>query len=70
MGTGVHQTQPDQLLTVVEVSKLLGVTTSCIRAWIGRRKIPFHKINRMVRIRMSTVIRLLAETEVPARPEQ
>lgn len=59
----------DDLLTVPEAACRLGVTPACIRAWVLRRKLPYVKINRLVRIQASVIDRLVADNTIPARGE-
>lgn len=56
------------LLTLPEASSLLRLKTSTLRAWVLRRKIPYLKIGRLVRVRRADVEALIAESVVPARP--
>jgi excisionase family DNA binding protein len=57
------------LLTVPETADLLRLRISTIRAWLLRRRLPYLKIGRSVRIRREDVEKLLASAFVPARPE-
>lgn len=59
----------DQLLTVREAARLTGFAEACWRSWILKRKIPFHRINRSIRISRSYIDRLLDQTRVPARED-
>ena len=54
-----------KLLTVDEVAALLRVRPSCIRRWIGERKIGIVHIGRLVRIPHEEVKRII---EVGTRP--
>jgi excisionase family DNA binding protein len=56
-----------RLLTVREAARLTGFTEACWRSWILKRKVPFHKINRSVRIAERDVEKLVEESLVPAR---
>jgi len=41
----------DNLLTISQVAEILQVKESTIRAWVFRKKIPFKKINHIIRFR-------------------
>ena len=43
----------NDLLTVPEAAALLRLKASTIRAWTSKRRIPFVKVGRLVRIRRS-----------------
>lgn len=58
-----------ELLTVGEAADRLRLKASSVRAWILRRKIPYVKVGRLVRIRRADVEALIAESVVPARGE-
>lgn len=60
---------PD-LLTVSEAANLLRLKPSTIRAWVLRRKLPYCKVGRLVRIRRADVDTLIASSVVPARTER
>jgi excisionase family DNA binding protein len=55
------------LLTLPEASGLLRLKTSTLRAWVLRRKIPYVKVGRLVRVRRSDIEVLIAASLVPAR---
>ena len=54
-----------QLLTVAEFSKKLGIKPSTTRAWVWKRRIEVIKLGRCVRIHPSEVNRLLRQGKVP-----
>jgi excisionase family DNA binding protein len=54
------------LLMIAEAAALLRLKPSTLRAWILRRKLPYCKIGRLVRIRRCDVDALLAASLVPA----
>lgn len=58
-----------ELLTITEVAGLLRLKPSTVRAWVLRRKLPYYKVGRLVRIRRSDVETLIAACVVPARSE-
>jgi excisionase family DNA binding protein len=55
------------LLTITEASALLRLRPSTLRAWILRRKLPYCKVGRLVRLRRADVEALIAASVVPAR---
>lgn len=59
---------PD-LLTISEAASLLRLKPSTIRAWVLRRKLPYVKVGRLVRIRRVDIEGLIASSVVPARAE-
>lgn len=59
-----------RLLTVREAAKLTGFTEACWRSWILRRKVPFHRINRSVRIAERDLEKMIEQSLVPAREER
>lgn len=58
------------LLTIAEAAVLLRLQPSTIRAWVLRRKIPYVKVGRLVRLRRADVEGLIAASLVPARPAE
>ena len=57
------------LLTLAEAAGLLRLRVSTLRAWVLRRKVPYCKVGRLVRIRRGDIDALIAASVVPARPE-
>jgi excisionase family DNA binding protein len=49
---------------------LLRLKVSTLRAWILRRKLPFVKVGRLVRIRKADIETLIAASVVPAREDE
>jgi excisionase family DNA binding protein len=47
------------LLSVPDFANKLGVSDSCVRAWILRRRITIVKVGRLVRVPSSEIDRLL-----------
>ncbi len=58
-----------KLLTVCEASERTGYQESTWRAWILRRKVPYYKINRSVRIAEADLERIIDQSRIPAREE-
>jgi excisionase family DNA binding protein len=57
----------DSLLTLPEAAAVLRLKVSTLRAWLLRRRIPYCKVGRLVRIRRADVDSLVAASVVPAR---
>jgi excisionase family DNA binding protein len=55
-----------ELLTISEAASLLTLKPSTLRAWILRRRIPFCKVGRLVRLRRADIEALIAASVVPA----
>ncbi len=58
---------PERLLTVREAAARTGHKEATWRAWILRRKVPYHKVGRSIRIAESDLGRLIEESRIPAR---
>lgn len=58
----------DRLLRVEQVAELTGWRPATIRAKILKRELPYVKLGRSVRISESIILRLIAESTIPARP--
>jgi len=56
-----------ELLTIPETAALLRLRPSTLRAWILRRKLPYLKIGRLVRIRRADVEQFLQRSIVAAK---
>jgi excisionase family DNA binding protein len=57
---------PARLRSLQEAAERLGVSVKCLRGWVWRRKIPFVKIGRCVRISDQTIERLIELGTIPA----
>ena len=58
---------PNQLLRVDEVAQRLNLKVSTIRAWILKRRIPYIRLGRAIRISESVLLYLIEAGTVPAR---
>ena len=58
-----------KLLTLAEAAAFTGFRVSTWRAWILRRKVPFHRIGRSIRIAESDVLAMIDESRIAARDE-
>lgn len=59
----------NDLLTLSEVADKLSLKVSTLRAWVLRRRIPYVKLGRLIRIRRADVEALIADATVPAHTE-
>jgi excisionase family DNA binding protein len=57
---------PERLLTVKEAAERTGHKEATWRAWILRRKVPYHKFGRSIRIAESDLTRMIDESRIPA----
>jgi excisionase family DNA binding protein len=58
------------LRSLPQAAERLGVKVACLRSWIYRRKIPYVKVGRAVRISESTIHQIIAAGTVPARVDR
>lgn len=56
-----------QLLTVKQAGELLGLKEATIRAWLYRRRLPYVRCGRAIRIPSGAVEKFIAEDTIPAR---
>ena len=59
----------ENLLSLEEAARRLGMKTVTLRMWASRRRIARCKIGRAVRIPESEVARIIHESLIPAAPE-
>jgi len=57
-----------QMVNAVEAAKVLGVSVWTIRQWTSMRKLPFHKIGRLTRFKMSDLEAFIEAGKVEANP--
>lgn len=57
----------NELVDVRQAAALLGLKVSTIRAWLARRKLPFVRCGRAIRISREALDRFVTENTVPAR---
>jgi excisionase family DNA binding protein len=55
-----------KLKSLYQAAEELGVTVNTLRAWVYRRKIPYLKIGRCVRISDETIQQIILRGTVPA----
>jgi len=56
-----------RLMTLKEAAERTGFRESTWRAWILRRKVPYHKVGRSVRIAEADLERMIEQARIPAR---
>lgn len=54
------------LLTIKEFANALRLKPSCVRRWVGERKITIVHVGRLVRIPRTEVARIISEGTQPA----
>lgn len=55
MDNNIQVNEPERWLNLEEISKHLGVSKDTIRAWIKKETIPFHKVGRQYKFKISEV---------------
>jgi excisionase family DNA binding protein len=56
-----------KLLTLRECAERTGNKVSTWRAWVLRRKVPYYKLSKSIRIAESDLERMIEQARVPAR---
>jgi excisionase family DNA binding protein len=59
-----------KLLNVNETSDALGIKPATVRAWLLRRKLPFVKVGRSVRIPADAIAQFIERNTIPAKEER
>jgi excisionase family DNA binding protein len=59
-----------KLLTLRECSERTGHRESTYRSWVLKRKVPFFKVGRSVRIAETDLERMIEQARIPAREER
>lgn len=59
-----------QLLTVKQAAELLGLKVATIRAWLYRRRLPFVRCGRAVRVPADAIAQFIERNTIPAREER
>jgi len=57
-----------QMVNAVEAAKVLGVSVWTVRQWSSRRKLPFYKVGRLTKFKMSDLEAWLEQGKVEAQP--
>ena len=68
--TGETTVGNDDLLTLMEASKILRVTISTLRAWRCQRRLPFHKIGRKVMLKRRDIRQFIDESVEPRKEDR
>jgi len=61
----LDELQAEVLLTVSEAASLLGLTTRALYAAIHRRQVPYIKLGKRVRFKLSVLMRFVEQGAVP-----
>ena len=56
-----------KLLTLRECSERTGHRESTWRAWVLRRRVPYYKVGRSVRVAEADLERMIEQARIPAR---
>jgi len=56
-----------ELLSVKQAAQALAVKEATIRAWLARRKLPFVRCGRSVRIPADAIMEFIERNTIPAR---
>jgi excisionase family DNA binding protein len=56
-----------QLLTVVQAAAQLGLKVATIRAWLYRRRLPYVRCGRAIRIPSEAIAEFIERNTIPAR---
>lgn len=59
----------ESLLNIKQAAQILGVAPVTIRLWISQKKIPYHKIGKLIKFVPSEIQELVEKTKVEAEPE-
>jgi excisionase family DNA binding protein len=58
-----------RLRSLPEAAERLGLSVKCLRGWVWRRRIPYIKVGRAVRISDETIQRIIDTGTMPALKE-
>lgn len=64
------ETNTAELRSLPEAADRLGLSIKCLRGWVWRRKIPYVKVGRAVRISDETIQRIIETGTMPALDER
>jgi excisionase family DNA binding protein len=64
IASGKHDLPGDRLLTIEELSIMLGVRKNTLYAWSHQRKIPYIKVGALLRFRLRAVEKWLEQQSV------
>jgi excisionase family DNA binding protein len=62
-------TNVTKLKSLPQAAEHLGLSVKCLRTWIWKRKIPYVKVGRAVRISEDTIRQIVERGSVPALKE-
>jgi excisionase family DNA binding protein len=58
-----------KLLSVKEAAELLAIKPPTIRVWLSKRRLPFVRCGRAIRIPSDAIVRFIAANTVPENME-
>jgi excisionase family DNA binding protein len=58
-----------RLRSLYEAAERLGVSVKCLRGWVWRRRIPYVKVGRAVRVSDETIQQIIDRGTMPALKE-
>jgi len=58
----------EQLLSLAEAARMLGLKAVTLRAWVAQRRIAAYKLGRVWRVSRTEIDRLLEHSFVPSKP--
>ncbi len=64
-----RSTERNTRLSVKEAAPILGVSVFTVRAWIRKRRLPFHRLGRRIVLDHSDLERFLVAHRVEARED-
>ena len=56
------------LLNVTQASSYLNIKPATLRSWILHRTVPYTRLGRAIRLKLSDLNEMIAAGSVPARP--
>lgn len=59
-----------KLKSLDQAAEHLGLSVKCLRGWVWKRKIPYVKVGRSVRISEETITQIVERGSVPALEER
>jgi excisionase family DNA binding protein len=59
-----------RLLSIKEASEVLAIKPATVRAWLLRRRLPFVKVGRSVRIPADAIAQFIERNTIPAKEDR
>jgi len=70
MEVNMNKSLEGATLSNAEAAAYLGCTELTLRAWVSRRKVPFCRVNRLIRFRKKDLDAWLEQNHVPVVQEK